>query len=187
MIKKIIILAAFCLSTSSVMAQEVYPYKWGGGIEFNAGSGAAFGATFRGQYYINKYLTWDMLQFRAYSEINNRIDSHDWSEEFSLTTGLRAYTPTFGPGLKAFAAGGVGYGFYHTYDKPEKWWGSPRWKTDFYSSTHNLSADLSAGLFVWQGVYVSYGCQIFHNNSRGNHIDHLFNIGFELGSFKFKD
>lgn len=190
MIKKIILLAALCLSTSSAMAQEdsyiTYPFKWGAGVEFGYGSDSHFDIAVRGQYYINKYLTWDALQLRAIDFGKNTIDNRDYSERGSLTTGLRAYTPTFGPGLKAFASVGTGWGMYYTWDKPEKKF-TPIWKNHFYNVTHNLAADFSAGLFVWNCLYVSYGCQLLHNNTRGNDVNHFVNVGVEFGSFKFKE
>lgn len=189
MTKKIILMAAFCLSTSSLMAQEneyiTYPFKWGAGVEFGYGSDSHFDIAYRGQYYINKYLTWDALQFRVIGFGKNTIDNRDYSERGSLTTGLRAYTPTFGPGLKAFASAGAGWGIYYTWDKPEKI--KLFQKVPRYNVTHNLAADFSAGLFVWNCLYVSYGCQLLHNNTRGNDVNHFVNVGVEFGSFKFKE
>lgn len=188
--KKIILIAALCLSTSSIMAQEneyiTYPFKWGMGMEFGYGSDSHFDIAVRGQYYINKYLTWDALQLRAIDFGKNTIDNRDYSERGLFTTGLRAYTPTFGPGLKAFASAGAGWGIYYTWDKPEKKF-TPIWKNHFYNVTHNLAADFSAGLFVWNCLYVSYGCQLLHNNTRGNDVNHFVNVGVEFGSLKFKE
>lgn len=182
MIKKIIILAALCLSTTSVMAQEENPFKKFD-IGFELGYASALDIGVRFQNHFNKHLTWDMIQVRTAQDYSNTLDANKYLSTWSISTGLRAYTPTFSPGFKAFAAAGLGWGYYHTTDH----FISPIFDTSGKNKTHNLAADFSAGLFVWQGVYVSYGCQIFHNNSRGNHIDHLFNIGFELGSFKFKE
>lgn len=190
MIKKIILIAALSLSTSSLMAQEneyiTYPFKWGMGMEFGYGSDSHFDIAVRGQYYINKYLTWDALQLRAIDFGKNTIDNRDYSERGSLTTGLRAYSPTFGPGLKAFASAGAGWGIYYTWDKPEKKF-TPIWKNHYYNVTHNLAADFSAGLFVWNFLYVSYGCQLLHNNTRGNDVNHFVNVGVEFGSLKIKE
>lgn len=182
MIKKFFLITTLCLCASSAMAQktESYPYKLGLGMAFGYGSALDF--TIRAQYHFNKHVTWDMLQFKDAEDFNSHIDNHNYSESMSLTTGLRAYTPTFGRGFKAFASAGVGWGRYHTMDKAIFF----RPTADFYNKTHNLAADFSTGLFVWQGVYVSYNCQLLHNNGRGNHVNHFANIGFELGSFKLK-
>lgn len=182
MIKKTLLIAAFSLSTVSLWAQEElqpYPLKWGAGIDL--GYGTALDLTMRGQYYINKHLTWDVLQLRLLRDFSNNIDTKKYLTGVSFTTGLRAYTPTFGPNLKAFAAAGVGCGYYHTQNK------FFAMKSAYiFNETYNLAADFSAGLFVWQGIYVSYDCQLLHNGSRGNHIDHFVNLGFELGSFRLK-
>lgn len=188
MMKKFILMAALCLSTSSLRAQEdgymTWPYKWGVGAEFGYGSDSHFDIAVRGQYYINKYLTWDALQLRAIDFGKNTIDNRDYSERGSLSTGLRAYTPTFGPGLKAFASAGAGWGIYYTWDKPEKI--KLFQKVPRYNVTHNLAADFSAGFF-WNCLYVSYGCQLLHNNNRGNDICHFVNIGVEIGSIRIKE
>lgn len=184
MIRKIILITALCLSASALKAQETsyspYPYRLGLGMEF--GYGSAFDFTIRAQYHFNKYITWDILQLRDAEDFSSHIDTHKCSELMSLTTGVHAYSPSFGHGFKGFASAGMGWGYYQTMDKAIFF----RPTADSYSKTHNFAADFSAGLFVWQGVYVSYGCQLLHNNSHGNQVNHFANIGFELGSFKFK-
>lgn len=177
MIKKTLLIAALALSATSLWAQEGrggYPYKYGAGFDFGYGTG--LNAAVRGQYYINKNLTWDFLQYRGFLDFNNTLDSHDYFNALSLTSGLRAYTPEFGRHFKAFAAAGVGWGFSYTNDKGEGW--------TLYNKTHNFAADLSAGLFVYGGLYVSYGCYILHNGSSGNRVDHAVSVGFEFGSVK---
>lgn len=176
MIKKTLLIAALVLSASSLWAQEGrggYPYKCGMGADF--GYGTALNVGVRGQYYINKNLTWDFLQYRAIGDFNNTLDSHDYFNALSLTSGLRAYTPEFGRHFKAFAAAGMGWGFSYTNDKGESTW---------YNKTHNFATDLSAGLFVWGGLYVGYNCQIIHNGSCGTRVDHAATVGFEFGSVK---
>lgn len=189
MMKKIILIAALCLSTSSVMAQEneylTYPFKWGGGVEL--GYATAMDVSVRGQYYINKHLTWDVLQLRVARDFNNKLDTHDNRSSLLLGTGLRVYSPSFGPGLKVFAAASPGWGMFFTYDSDIKDELFHKHQNRHYNKTHNFAADFSAGIFVWQGLYVSYGCQLLHNGSKGNVVNHFANIGFELGSFKFKD
>lgn len=177
MIKKTLLIAALVLSASSLWAQEGrggYPYKYGAGFDFGYGTGLNAGV--RGQYYINKNLTWDFLQLRGITDFNNPVDTHDYFNALSLTSGLRAYTPEFGPHLKAFAAAGLGWGFSYTSDKGKGW--------TLYNKTHNFAADLSAGLFVWGGLYVGYNCHIIHNGSCGTRVDHAATVGFELGSVK---
>lgn len=182
MIKKLFLIATLCFSSVSLMAQDApYPYKWGAGAEYGYGS-ALNPYTVRGQYYFNKYLTWDFLQYRMGIDFNNAYDSRDYSMTNALTTGLRVYTPTFGPGMKAFAAAGAGWGHYFTWDKAEHFLG----KVDHCSKTHNFAADFSAGLFVWHGIYLSYSYQLLHNNSRGNYGNHFFNLGVEFGSMPAK-
>lgn len=188
MMKKIILMAALCLSTSSVMAQEneylTYPFKWGAGVEL--GYATAADEVIRGQYYINKYLTWDVLQLRVARDLNNKLDTHDNRSSLLLGTGLRVYSPSFGPGLKVFAAASPGWGYYYTYDTGKHAEKINKYRYRTYNKTHNFAADFSAGIFVWQGLYVSYGCQLLHNGSKGNVVDHFVNVGFELGSLKFK-
>lgn len=183
MIKKTLLLAALCLSATAVMAQVKNPCeKYDFGYDLGYGYDSSFNMAIRGQWHLNKYITWDMLQWRWAEDFNNSYDFHKYSMTNALTTGLRVYTPTFGPGMKAFAAAGAGWGHYFTWDKAEHFLG----KVDHCSKTHNFAADFSAGLFVWHGIYLSYGYQLLHNNSRGNYGNHFINIGIELGSMPAK-
>lgn len=180
--KKTFLLAALCLSATAVMAQVKNPFeKYDLGIELGYGYDSSFNVAIRGQWHFNKYLTWDMLQIRRASDFNNTYDSHKWSDTYAITTGLRVYTPTFGPDMKLFASAATGWGYYYTCDKPEKWYKESK----KYNKTHNLDADFSGGLF-WKCLYISYSYQLLHNNSRGNYGNHFINIGIELGSMPAK-
>lgn len=184
MIKKTLLIAALALSATSLWAQEElqpYPYKWGAGIEL--GYGTALDVSVRGQYYINKHLTWDAFQVRAIQNFNNTVDANKYLNSSAITTGLRAYTPTFGPSLKGFAAAGVGWGYYWTTNK----FFSTVWSDSASKTTHNLAADFSAGIFIGKGFYLSYACQLLHNGSRGNLVNHFVNLGFEIGSLRLKN
>lgn len=185
MIKKFFLMAGLCLCTTDVVAQVENPLGNADfGLEYSYGYDSSFSMAYRGQWHLNKYFTWDVLKWRMSGDFNNDYDSHKQSMTNALTTGFRAYTPTFGPGMKFFASTGAGWGYYSTFDKPEKKWS---WKgPKRYNKTHNLAADFSAGLFVWHGLYVSYDYQLLHNNSRGNHGNHFINIGVEIGSFPAK-
>lgn len=184
MIKKIILLAALCLCTTGIFAQVKNPCeKYDFGLELGYGYDSSLNGVFRGQWHLNKYITWDMLQWRWAQDLNNAYDSHKFSMTNALTTGLRVYTPTFGPGMKLFASTGAGWGHYCTWDKPEKKWS---WKgPEKYNKTNNLAADFGGGLF-WQCFYISYNYQHLHNNSRGNYGNHFINIGIEFGSIPTK-
>ena len=85
---------------------------------------------------------------------------HNWNE-FTLQTGVRGFTPTFGKGLKAFAAFDLGYGV--------------AWKN---ASSSHFALDITIGSYVWNGLYVGYGIGPLCGN--GNHTDHLLKIGYEF-------
>lgn len=152
--KKLFILSAMLFSASSLFAQKDGGFKMA--AELGAGTELEIGA--RGQYQFNKYLAWDVLSAKYAYDYNNHGDFN----EFTIETGLRGFTPTFGPDMKAFAAIDLGYGL--CWDK--------HWNNS------NFAMDFTAGLYVWKGLYMGYGLGLLHNH--GNHKDHLFRIGYEF-------
>lgn len=152
--KKLFILSAMLLSASSLFAQKDGGFKMA--AELGVGTELEVGA--RGQYQFNKYLAWDVLSAKYAYDYNNHGDFN----EFTIETGLRGFTPTFGPDMKAFAAIDLGYGVMF----------------DSNYHTNCFAMDFTAGLYVWKGLYMGYGLGLLHNH--GNHKDHLFRIGYEF-------
>lgn len=153
--QKILTLSAMMMLGTASMAAENFTKGLNWAAE--AGVGTELELGLRAQYQFNKYLAWDVLHAKYAYDYN---EHHDFNE-LTLTTGLRGFTPTFGPGLKAFAAIDLGYGLM--------------WKD---GNSSNFAMDFTTGLYVWKGLYMGYGLGLLHHD--GNHKDHLFRIGYEF-------
>lgn len=148
------LIAVMLLGATSLFAQN--PDKglsWA--VEGGIGSELEIGG--RAQYNFNKYVAWDVLNAKyAY-------DYGDFSwNELTLTTGVRGFSPTFGPDLKAFAAIGLGYGLV--------------WKD---GSDSNFALDFTIGMYVWKGLYAGYGLG-FMKHDAFKHKDHLLRVGYNF-------
>lgn len=152
--KFLLMIAVVLLGASSLQAQSVNDLKWA--AEVGVGTELELGA--RAQYNFSEYLAWDVLHFKYAFDYN---DGGNWNE-MSLTTGLRGFSPSFGPDLKAFAAIDLGYGgmFGGIFSK--------------YDS--NFAMDFTVGLQIKEHLYLGYGLGLMHHH--GNHKDHLFRIGW---------
>lgn len=151
--KKIFSLLIVALvSCTAVMAQKEKGMTWA--VEGGIGSELELGG--RVQYGFNQYLAWDVLNLK-YAFDYGDVNCHEWE----VTTGLRAYSPSFGPKLKAFAALDLGYGGI----------------TNKYSdAAHCFALDFTVGLQVYKGLYLGYGFGGLFKD--GNHKDHLLRIGY---------
>ncbi|MCF0199547.1 MAG: hypothetical protein HUK02_09530 [Bacteroidaceae bacterium] len=121
-----------------------------------AGLGSQFEIGGRAQYNFNKYVAWDVLSLKY---------GHEWDcgvGDLSLKTGVRGFSPEFGPKLKAFAALDFGYTGIH---------GGGEWLSCF-------GMDFTMGLYVWKGLYLGYGLETYHKNGTGK--DHFFRIGYNF-------
>ncbi len=148
--KFLLMIAVVLLGASSLKAQSLKDIKWA--AEVGVGSELELGV--RTQYNFNEYLAWDVLHVKYafdYNEYNN-------FSEISFTTGLRGFSPSFGPDLKAFTAIDLGYG--GTFDP--------------YDSA--FAMDFTVGLQFKEHLYFGYGLGLMHHH--GNHKDHLFRIGW---------
>lgn len=143
-------MAALLLGASSMMAQ-----KDGVRVAIEAGAGTELEVGARAEYGFSKYLSWDILHAKYAWDYNKDYNFN----EFTLTTGLRGFSPSFGPNLKAFAAIDLGYGVTFR---------------DF--TTHNFALDFTVGLNLGKDWYVGYGLGYMAND--GKHKDHLFRIGY---------
>jgi len=148
------IIATTLLCATSLMAQEE---NKGFSFAAEAGIGSEFEIGARAEYGLNKYLSWDALHVKYAYDWNQ---GGDWNE-LTLTTGLRGYTPTFGPGVKAFAALDLGYGLTFNGD----------W------SNSNFALDFTIGI-KYKNWYAGYGLGTLHND--GTHKDHLFRLGLNF-------
>ena len=152
--KKILTMAVALVMAVCANAQN--PDK---GISFAAemGVGSELEIGVRGQYNFNKYIALDLPVLKyAY-------DYGDFSvNEITIQVGARAFSPTFGPDMKAFAALDLGYG-------------------NMFKDGVNTSAcaiDFTMGLYVWKGLYLGYGYGALCKD--GHHNDHLFRIGYNF-------
>ena len=148
--KFLLMIAVVLLGASSLKAQSLKDIKWA--AEVGVGSELELGV--RTQYNFNEYLAWDVLHVK-YAYDYNKYD--DWSE-ISFTTGLRGFSPSFGPDVKAFAAVDLGYGGMFS---------------DYVSC---FAMDFTVGLQIKEHLYLGYGLGLMHHD--GNHKDHLFRIGW---------
>lgn len=152
--KKIFALAtALWLGAAAAQAQKP------DGLSFaaEAGVGTEAEVGLRAEYKLEKWLSWDVLHAKyAY-------DYGDYAvHEITLTTGLRAFTPTFGPKLRGFAALDLGYG-------------------RMFKDGDGLNAfalDLTVGVQVTPKLYLGYGFGLLAKD--GSHKDHLLRIGYNF-------
>ena len=143
--------AVMLMGSASLMAQNPdkglsWAVETGIGTEWEIGG--------RAQYNFNQYVAWDVLNAKY------ALDYGDGGNfnEVTITTGVRGFSPTFGPGMKAFAALDLGYGAAFK----DGW------------NTNNFALDFTAGVYVIKGLYLGYGLGFLN---KGNHKDHLLRIG----------
>lgn len=158
--KKLLTLIVVALMGSTVMmAQKEKGLTWA--VEGGVGSELEVGA--RAQYGFNKYLAWDVLSVKYAFDYGKDFFPDSNAHEWELTTGLRGFSPSFGPNLKAFAAIDLGYGGLKVAE-------------EHIDATHCFALDVTVGLQVYKGLYLGYGFGgLFHD---GNHKDHLLRVGW---------
>lgn len=145
------------LGATSLMAQN--PDKgWSFAAETGVGTEWEIGG--RAQYNFNKYIAVEGVLKYAFDWRNATANN-----EITIQGGARAFSPTFGPDLKAFAALDLGYGT--SFESGNNW--------------NALALDLTIGMYVWKGLYVGYGFGGMFNNGHAPH-DHVARIGY---NFKF--
>ncbi len=149
------LIAVMLLGATSLFAQN--PDK-GLSWAVEGGIGSEFEIGGRAQYNFNKYVAWDILNAKYAYDYNKHGDGN----ELTFTTGVRGFSPTFGPNLKAFAALDLGYGLAF----------------DGNYNDSNFALDFTIGLYVWKGLYAGYGLGLLSNN--GNHKDHLVRVGYNF-------
>lgn len=157
--KLLTFIATAMLSATTLMAQSDKKFNLGAEV----GIGSEVEAGVRAEYGLNEYLSWDALHLKyAYDYGKN-----DKFHELSLTTGVRGYSPSFGPNLQVFAAIDLGYGvlFYGGDNVSD-------------SNTSCFAMDFTAGVRVSKNMYLGYGLGLMHHS--GNHKDHLLRIGFNF-------
>ncbi len=145
------LLTVMLLGTASLMAQN--EKGWSYAAEVGVGSQLEIGG--RAQYGLNEWLAIDVPVLKY------NFDYGDWNQhELKLMAGVRGFSPTFGPDLKAFCAVDLGYG------------GCTSEYTDWHSA---FALDVSVGLYVWKNVYLGYGFGMLSND--GKHKDHVLRVG----------
>ena len=155
--KKILsMVVAMLLGATSLMAQAPakglsYAGAIGVGTELELGG--------RAQYNFNQYFAVDVLSLKY---------AYDWRDksannEITIQAGVRGFSPSFGPDLKAFAALDLGYG------------------ADFQDgyNVNCFALDFTMGLYVWKGMYVGYGFGGLFNNGHAPH-DHVVRVGYNF-------
>ena len=157
--KKILsMVVVMLLGATSLMAQN--PDK---GLSFavETGIGTEWELGARAQYNFNKYVAVEGVLKYAF-DYNKKIwgMKNNWNE-MSIQAGVRGFSPTFGPDMKAFAALDMGYGI--------------AWKN---ANSSHFALDFTTGLYVWKGLYVGYGLGALIAN--GNHTDHVARIGYNF-------
>ena len=153
--KKLMVLAMVALmSTTMAMAQKDKSFNWA--VEGGIGSEIELGG--RIQKNFNQYLAWDVVNLK-YAFDYTGANAHEWE----LTTGLRGFSPSFGPNLKAFAAIDLGYGGLKATESG-------------CDAVHCFALDFTVGLQVYKGLYLGYGFGGLFND--GSHKDHLLRIGW---------
>ena len=153
--KKILsMVVVMLLGVASMQAQN--PDK---GLSFalETGIGSEWELGARAQYNFNKYVAWDVVNLKYALDYNNH---GNWNE-FTIQTGVRGFSPTFGPDMKAFAALDLGYG--------------NMWKN---GNTSCFALDFTLGLYLYKGLYAGYGFGTLIND--GSHHDHLLRIGYNF-------
>lgn len=152
--KKILsMVVVMLLGVASMQAQN--PDK---GLSFavETGIGSEWELGARAQYNFNKYVAWDVVNLKYAFDYGDP----NWNE-FTIQTGVRGFSPTFGPDLKAFAALDLGYG--------------NMWKN---GNTSCFALDFTLGLYFYKGFYAGYGFGTLIND--GHHHDHLLRIGYNF-------
>lgn len=154
--KKLLTLMVVALmGTTMAMAQQEKGLGWA--VEGGIGSELELGG--RAQYGFNKYLAWDVLNVKYAFDYGKDVNAHEWE----LTTGLRGFSPSFGPNLKAFAALDLGYGGIKVAE-------------DHVDAAHCFALDFTVGLQVYKGLYLGYGFGGLFKD--GSHKDHLLRVGY---------
>ena len=154
--KKLMLLVVVALmSTTMAMAQMEKVFSWA----VEGGFGSEFEIGGRIQKNFNQYLAWDVVNLKYAFDYGNHLNAHEWE----LTTGLRGFSPSFGPNLKAFAAIDLGYGGMKVTE-------------DHADAVHCFALDFTVGLQVYKGLYLGYGFGGLFND--GSHKDHLLRIGY---------
>ena len=154
--KKILTMAVALVMAVCANAQN--PDK---GISFAAemGVGSELELGVRGQYNFNKYIALDLPVVKyAYDWRNTTLNN-----EITIQVGARAFSPTFGPDLKAFAALDLGYGCAF-----EDGW-----------NFNAMAMDFTMGLYVWKGLYLGYGFGGLFNDGHAPH-DHVVRVGYNF-------
>lgn len=153
--KLMILMVAVLMGSTTMMAQKEKGLTWA--VEGGIGSELELGG--RAQYNFNQYLAWDVLNVKYAFDWGDHANAHEWE----LTTGLRGYSPSFGPNLKVFAALDLGYGGIKVAE-------------DHVDATHCFALDFTVGLQVYKGLYLGYGFGGLFND--GSHKDHLLRVGY---------
>ena len=94
--KLMILLVAVLMGSATASAQITKGLTWA--VEGGICSELELGV--RAQYEFNKYLAWDVASVKYAFDYGDDCNAHEWE----VTTGLRGFSPTFGPKLRAFAA-----------------------------------------------------------------------------------
>ena len=154
--KKLMLLVVVALmSTTMAMAQKEKGFSWA----VEGGIGSEFEIGGRIQKNFNQYLAWDVVNLKYAFDYGNHLNAHEWE----LTTGLRGFSPSFGPNFKAFAAIDLGYvGMKVTEGDAD--------------AVHCFALDFTVGLQDYKGLYLGYGFGGLFND--GSHKDHLLRIGY---------
>lgn len=153
--KLMILLVAVLMGSAAASAQITKGLTWA--VEGGIGSELELGA--RAQYDFNKYLAWDVASVKYAFDYGDDSNAHEWE----VTTGLRGFSPTFGPKLRAFAALDLGYGGIKAAE-------------DHVDAVHCFALDFTIGLQVYKGLYLGYGFGGLFND--GSHKDHLLRVGW---------
>lgn len=121
------------------------------GVELGLGSQFEFSGRLQKQI-LPTYLAWDVVTLKY---------SNEWSAlagSWGIKTGLRGFTPKFGPGVKGFAALDMGYsGLYG----------------GGYLSAFGMDFTVGA---MWKHFSLGYGFNSAHNG--GTAMNHFARIGF---------
>lgn len=148
--KKMLLMAVAFLMTTAMNAQNA---EKGFSYAAEAGIGSELELGVRAQYNFNKYFALDLPVLKYARDYG----SHPHNE-ITIQAGVRGFSPTFGPDLKAFAALDMGYG--------------NMFKNGGSSS---FAIDFTMGFYVWEGLYVGYG----YGGMR-HHSDHLVRVGYSF-------
>ncbi len=153
--KKLFMMAVALIMTTAMSAQDI---EKGFSFASEVGIGSELELGVRAQYNFNKYFALDL------PVVKYAYDYGDYSvNEITLQTGVRFFSPTFGPDLKVFTALDMGYGNMF----------------DSYDNVHCFAMDYTIGLYVWKGLYVGYGYgAMIKDGERYN--DHEVRVGYNF-------